>query len=381
MTNIFFASKKIQVPLGEGGGETIIYDLLCEVNRRKGVVVKGMGSFNYLQVDALNDALKKMQCDLACDQQLTEVTRLKGGKFVFPKFAHLIYDIPGAFTFTLAREDHYFISLSEYLRQFSAEAILLQAEGSLQAWDHIRKCGLKAQTWFYVQNGYELQQFQSCKIHPPRLLSNSSFVQAKVKGQTGWDSELLYPAIDIERYRPVGIEKKVRERFTVLMINPHVNKGLHLVLQLAETLKHIDFLLLEGWNSFDNSLVQHAHQRGNITLLNKTWNMAEIYAMADLLIVPSQWEEAFGRVVVEAHAAGLPTLASHVGGLPEAGGEAGFTLVDFQNPQAWETELRRLSEDRSRLHSKDHLFESNAKRFTAQTAADRFLEILNLTPV
>lgn len=37
----------------------------------------------------------------------------------------------------------------------------------------------------------------------------------------------------------------------------------------------------------------------------------------DLLVVPSQWEEPFGRVVIEAAVAGVPSLVSDKGGLPE----------------------------------------------------------------
>lgn len=37
----------------------------------------------------------------------------------------------------------------------------------------------------------------------------------------------------------------------------------------------------------------------------------------DLLVVPSIWPEPFGRVVVEAYGAGVPVLASRIGGLPD----------------------------------------------------------------
>ena len=38
---------------------------------------------------------------------------------------------------------------------------------------------------------------------------------------------------------------------------------------------------------------------------------------ADVVVVPSLWEEPFGRVVIEAMVTGRPVLASRSGGIPE----------------------------------------------------------------
>jgi glycosyltransferase involved in cell wall biosynthesis len=43
----------------------------------------------------------------------------------------------------------------------------------------------------------------------------------------------------------------------------------------------------------------------------------EFFPLIDMLIVPSLWQEPFGRVIVEAYSYGLPVLASRVGGIPE----------------------------------------------------------------
>jgi glycosyltransferase involved in cell wall biosynthesis len=38
---------------------------------------------------------------------------------------------------------------------------------------------------------------------------------------------------------------------------------------------------------------------------------------ADVVVVPSVWQEAFGRTVIEALSTGRPVVASRVGGIPE----------------------------------------------------------------
>jgi len=45
--------------------------------------------------------------------------------------------------------------------------------------------------------------------------------------------------------------------------------------------------------------------------------ISQEYRSADVLLVPSIWEEPFGLVTIEAMSQGLPVIASNVGGLPE----------------------------------------------------------------
>jgi glycosyltransferase involved in cell wall biosynthesis len=46
-------------------------------------------------------------------------------------------------------------------------------------------------------------------------------------------------------------------------------------------------------------------------------DIAGVLKSIDVLIVPSTWEEAYGLTVDEAKVAGIPVIASRIGGLPE----------------------------------------------------------------
>lgn len=45
--------------------------------------------------------------------------------------------------------------------------------------------------------------------------------------------------------------------------------------------------------------------------------LKEVYKIADVLIIPSIWDEPFGRVVIEGNYYGVPVIASNRGGIPE----------------------------------------------------------------
>jgi len=86
-------------------------------------------------------------------------------------------------------------------------------------------------------------------------------------------------------------------------------------------------------------LAGHVHFTGDVAAV------AAVYAAADLLLVPS-WAEPFGRVVIEAMAAGVPVLATRAGGVPEIiTHEADGWLTPPRDPAAMAAALRRLLDD------------------------------------
>jgi glycosyltransferase involved in cell wall biosynthesis len=64
---------------------------------------------------------------------------------------------------------------------------------------------------------------------------------------------------------------------------------------------------------------------------------------ADVLVLPSVWDEPFGRIVIEAMATGLPVVAAAVGGIPEImGGEFAQMLFPKGDCAALAEQLRTL---------------------------------------
>ncbi len=68
---------------------------------------------------------------------------------------------------------------------------------------------------------------------------------------------------------------------------------------------------------------------------------AGLVSAFDVFVVPSRWE-GFGRVAVEAMLAGVPVIASDVGGLPEVLGDAGI-LAPVDDERALAAAIARLA--------------------------------------
>ncbi|MBA3961441.1 MAG: glycosyltransferase family 4 protein [Chthoniobacterales bacterium] len=93
-------------------------------------------------------------------------------------------------------------------------------------------------------------------------------------------------------------------------------KGIELLLR---ELRHLDDkfrLLVAGTGNTAYVRRLHAIAGDNVTFLGKCEADA-FYEKIDLLVVPSLWDEPFGRVVIEAFSFGLPVIASNRGALPE----------------------------------------------------------------
>jgi glycosyltransferase involved in cell wall biosynthesis len=107
------------------------------------------------------------------------------------------------------------------------------------------------------------------------------------------------------------------DRGSVTLINPCVEKGLPIFLELAATTPNVDFAAVPTWGA-DSEVLRSLSAAPNVEILEPCDDIEAILARTRVLLVPSLWPEAFGYVVVEAMLRGIPVLASDIGGLPEA---------------------------------------------------------------
>jgi glycosyltransferase involved in cell wall biosynthesis len=99
---------------------------------------------------------------------------------------------------------------------------------------------------------------------------------------------------------------------------------------------------------------------------------AELVCSARALVVPSRWYEAQPRAILEAFAAGVPVLASGIGGLPELVDDGvNGRLFPVDDAVAWAAGLDRMRSDAESAVLGDGAFSTWRERFTPEEGLRR----------
>lgn len=161
-------------------------------------------------------------------------------------------------------------------------------------------------------------------IHNSKYSLNNSLIRPEKSKLT-----LLYPEINKEellnKYNMFG---ENQSKFYVTLIGDKRVKGMEIFLYLVESFPDVEFLLIGSTSKTYNNL-----------LCIPYLEIGKILAMTKVLLVPSQWQESYGRVVKEAAICNVPTLASHVGGIPEAAGSRTVLVTNFSDLHNWREQL------------------------------------------
>ncbi len=164
----------------------------------------------------------------------------------------------------------------------------------------------------------------------------------------------------------------------------NAGKGLFVLLEAASRLQreHPQLkikLLMAGEGEGRGALERKAGALGvDAVFSGRRLDMERIYHAMDIFVFPSICRETFGMVVIEAMAAGLPVIASSVGGVPEIveNGENGI-LVPPGDPDSLARAIGLVAEEAGlaqRLAANGK--KSVETRFSAQAMAASFESVL-----
>lgn len=137
--------------------------------------------------------------------------------------------------------------------------------------------------------------------------------------------QAYYLWIDQAKYVPA--DKKtakgkvnLNDRFVVLFVGRFIKiKGVEVLIEVAKTCdKNINFVFIGDEGPLLNYIEDQANQYENIMLVKgiSGHQLIPYYQAADVLVVPSQYEEAFGKVIIEALSCATPVIGANRGAIP-----------------------------------------------------------------
>ena len=231
----------------------------------------------------------------------------------------------------------------EVVEQFKPDIVIAQSAEPVPLLQSFSGLGIPRMAYFHeVERIWDVQALLA--MGDVGLLANSEFTARKMAEGGGVHPTVIRPLIDRALYVTATAPKNA------LFINTSPKKGLEIAFRIAESRPDVAFDFVRYWSAKPEhvqALVERARAAGNITLHAPTNDMRPLYGRARVLLAPSQWEEAWGRVATEAQINGIPVLASNRGGLPEAVGPGGILVAHDAPIEHWTAAFAKLWDDES----------------------------------
>jgi glycosyltransferase involved in cell wall biosynthesis len=162
-----------------------------------------------------------------------------------------------------------------------------------------------------------------------KVICVSRYVQGCLEGEGSWpDLTCCLHFVNTDRFRPdpearaaVRARHGAGGRFVLVAVAHLIReKGIAIALRALAALPD-DVVLWVAGGGPEAGALQHLHAElrlgGRVEFLGLQRDVAPYLQAADCFVCPSLWAEAAGLVNLEAHACGLPVVASRVGGIPE----------------------------------------------------------------
>ncbi len=285
---------------------------------------------------------------------------------------------------------------AETLRRLSPDVVLTYG-GYWLGGDMLKiakKSGAKTVAWLHNLAYRDAGYFRDVDL----TLVPSEFAADVYRKRLGLDPVAVPPLIDWRKVRPENAEEDDDARKFVLFVNPSLGKGAPLFARIVEETSlirpDIPFLVVDG-SAGVKGLARAGWERTkglNLFHSPNTATPSQLYRTAKIALVPSFFEESFGRVAAEALGAGVPVVASNRGALPETVGDAGILLdiperltpTSQEKPTVadaapWAETIIALWNDRKRRKALREKGLRRAKRWTEDRVAERCESALRLT--
>jgi glycosyltransferase involved in cell wall biosynthesis len=225
-----------------------------------------------------------------------------------------------------AEAAQYLSVLDALLREFAPD-VLIAVNGHPMIFEAMRDARRRGVTTAYAVRGYGYDD-RAYFADVNHVFTCSAFLSGVYRDKIGLVSTPLEPPLDWST-----VVAPVESRAFVTFVNPSPHKGLFLFARLADMLgsrrPDIPVLVVQSGRSAGslNAIPGFDFSRyPQLMAAPPVPTPREYFALTRILLVPSIWDEPFGRVAAEAMVNGIPPIVSNRGALPdvvESAGERG----------------------------------------------------------
>lgn len=211
-------------------------------------------------------------------------------------------------------------------------------------------------------------------------IANSQYTTELAQRFSGRPIPFICPFIRKEK---ITAPKKTPSH--ILFVNPVPSKGVEIFIETAKRMPEETFLVVNGnWWCYDYGSETECSRLiralPNVTVIEKQTesDMAKIYGVTKILFLPSQAEETFSRLVVEAHYNGIPVVGADMGAISWTLGSGGILIREISNVTAYVDALKRLCNDTDlyKHYSKEALRNSERPEFQIKNSIKKLLNIM-----
>lgn len=226
--------------------------------------------------------------------------------------------------------------------------------------------------------------------HASGWIAGASLVHEQMlnRGYSAPAGTILNLAVDTSTFRPLTAEQKSQVQQSLGLQGPVIgfngrletDKGVEILLAALEKIKHRSWsCFFMGSGRLEVRIRQWAQSHGlkdriAIKLIPHS-EVPSYQGAMDIMVAPSQtmpnWKEQFGRMLIEAFAAGVPVIASDSGEIPFTVGDAGI-IVPERDVNQYAQAIECLLDDDQKRNSLIGKGLQRAEHFSVDQTAERY---------
>jgi glycosyltransferase involved in cell wall biosynthesis len=346
-------------PFIVGGDGLLFHNLLSGLGKRS-FDVTHLGPLQpvewALSIRDIDDTLKREGLKANWDGNRTSARKIPGER-------SLQYDLPD-YTCRMSDADLFWNELETSCRDEKPCLLITSLDHAKDVISLGKKNRVPVILWV-IDADQENEAVLSEEPVPDGVIFDSYFLKNKYEKFCRSPNRVIYPVLDYS-----GYSLRRREEGYVTIVNPTVEKGKEVFLKLAGKMPGVNFIVLEGWQKLEKK----DFSLPNITLLDRTHKLNEVYERTNILLVPSLIEDAFPTVIPLAQVCGIPVIGSDLGGIPEATGPGGIIINDPLNIDLWVEAVNELLHDNAVYDSYSEAALQIAVRYDPPALVDKFID-------